>query len=149
LDTDTADYIAALPPAVNRAQAFTLWLRSRDFRQSRDRAVAYVERVLSDNPHSTLQVVLDPLDNPQSLTAATLEALTRACFRELSYLDRFYSLLPGRPQGAKRLVVFADAQARRRLGTDWGHQIGEFAALVWRGADQTSYELEEHEYVVT
>jgi hypothetical protein len=137
--------LGGLPEAAERAQAFTLWLQSRDFRSARDRAVAYVERLLAENPHTTLQVVLEPTDDPRSLSVGTLEALTRACFHEPTYLDRFYSLQTGRPQGAKRLVVLVAAGDRRRVGAAWSRQVGEFATLVWRGEGQGASELEEHE----
>lgn len=143
------ELLGALPEAAERAQAFTLWLRSHDFRWVRGHAVACIERVLADNPHSTLQVVLEALGDPRTVTSGTLEALTRACFRDPSYLDRFYSLQAGRPQGAKRIVVLVPAEARGRLAADWGRTIGQFGTLVWRGEEPSPAELEEHEYVIT
>ena len=60
---------------------------------------------MADNPHTTLQVVLEPSGDPERLTAETLESLLAACYRTTTYLDRYYSLQPGRLLGSKRLVV--------------------------------------------
>ena len=75
--------------------AFTLWLRSADFHQRRREAAEQIERLLADNPHTTLQVVLEPTGDPERLTAETLESLLAACYRTTTYLDRYYSLQPG------------------------------------------------------
>ena len=94
-----------LPPAAARSQAFTLRLRSADFDRQRASAEAIVAQLLEENPYTTLQLILEPTADPQSLSPATLESLLAVCFRNPTYLDRFYSVLPGRPKGAKRLIV--------------------------------------------
>jgi hypothetical protein len=43
------------------------------------------------------------------------------------------------------LVVLVAAGDRRWLGAAWSRRVGEFATLVWRGAEQGASELEEHE----
>jgi hypothetical protein len=141
------------PPAVERSQAFTLWLRTRDFEAHREEAGELIECLLAENRHSTLQVVLEPLDNPRSVTPDLLEALLRSCFRSTSYLDRFYSVLPGRTKGAKRLVVLLPRSVRDDLGLDWIDAIGDYADIVWQGADAATDsvaadEWEAHEYVL-
>jgi radical SAM superfamily enzyme YgiQ (UPF0313 family) len=93
-----------LPPAHERAQAFTLWLRSNDFPAHADRAAAVVAGLLNDNPHTTLQVVFDA-PRPEQVDESVLSAVEAACYRTTSYLDRYYSLHPNPSLGAKRLVV--------------------------------------------
>lgn len=135
-----------LPPAGERAQTITLWLRSRDFHHDREVAASMVERVLADNPFTTLQVVLDPTDDPRSVSTAALDALAQACFARPTYLDRFYAVQPGRPKAAKRLVALAPFSQRAGLA-DWARDVGEVATVVWRGASDCEESLEENEYV--
>ena len=105
---------AALPPPARRAQAFTLWLRADDFHRRRKEAAAVLENLLADNPHTTLQVVIEPAGDLRRLSAAALESLLAACHASNSYLDWYYSLHPAGLLGAKRLVVVAPG--RRRAG---------------------------------
>jgi len=140
---------AAWPAPTERAQALTLWLCSRDFHSQRSRAAKAIEQVLTDNPFTTLQVVLEPTGDPRRLTATALDALARACFGQPTYLDHFYAVQPGRPKGAKRLVVLAPRQQRAAIGTDWIDEVGEYGTLVWRGAATAGEELEAHEYAFT
>lgn len=140
------DEIPDLPPAVLLAQTLTVWLTSRDFNRARHRAAAVVERVLAENPFTTLEVVVEPTGDPRSLSVATLDAVARACFRRPTYLDRFYAVQPGRPKAAKRFVVLAPFTQRAEL-TNWSEQIGEAATIVWRGAHEAIPALEEYEYV--
>jgi len=58
--------------------------------------------------------------------------LRRTCYRRTTYLDRFYSILPGPMKGSKRLVVLLDASDRERLGSEAIAALEEFAAIVWR-----------------
>jgi len=120
-----------LPPPEIRAQAFTLWLRSSQFDVHRNRAAAVVRQLLDENPFTTLQVVLEPMGDVQGLTIRTLEQLREAGFRHPTYLDKFYSVLPGRPKGAKRLVVLLPPVVRDQI--DWIRldQLGEYATIVW------------------
>jgi hypothetical protein len=141
-----------LPPASQRAQAMVLWLRSARFRDHAELAAALIARLLDDNPHTTLQVVLEPTNTTASnvppLTVELLDTLLAACFRSTSYLDRFYSLHPSRLMGAKRLVVLLPCSERSRLGLDWVDDIGQYAAIVWRGGQIDETDLALHEYVV-
>jgi radical SAM superfamily enzyme YgiQ (UPF0313 family) len=121
-------YRGALPPGYFPSLAFTLWFRCSDFQQQRQKAVAQIERLLADNPHTTLQVVLEPTGDPERLTAETLESLLAACYRTTTYLDRFYSLQPGRLLGSKRLVVLLPPQSR--ASEAWRRCVGEFATLI-------------------
>ena len=62
-----------LPAASARSLAFTLWLKSADFRARAAEAAELVRQVLVDNPHTTLQVILEPVGDPRHLTAEVLE----------------------------------------------------------------------------
>jgi radical SAM superfamily enzyme YgiQ (UPF0313 family) len=148
VDLDRPPAGEALPPPARRAQAFTLWLRSADFDARRDEAAARIARVLADNPHTTLQVVLEPGGDPRRVTPELLETLLAECYRTTSYLDWHYSLHPGRLLGAKRLVVLAPWTERPRVGTAWIDEIGECASLAWLNGDETEATLRDQEYVV-
>jgi hypothetical protein len=135
-----------LPPAGERSQAFTLWLRGTRF----DTAAALIRRVLDDNPYTTLQVVLEPIGETRHVTPALLESLLAVCQERPTYLDKFYALQPGRPNGAKRLIVVLPAARRRSVDPDWLTEIGATASVVWRGADvPVEQELDAFEYVAT
>jgi radical SAM superfamily enzyme YgiQ (UPF0313 family) len=138
--------VERLPLTTSRAQALTLWLRSDDFHDGRRRTAALIEQLLTDCPFTTLQVILEPTDDPRRLSAAALDAVARACFRRPSYLDRFYAVQPGRPKGAKRLVALAPFSQRLELA-DWAREAGEVATVVWRGAGEQQPSLEEYEHV--
>ena len=130
LDLDDARGADAFVPAARRAQAFTLWLRSADFHARRHLAAEWVANVLRDNPHTTLQVVVDPTDEPQRVTPDVLDLLLETCHESLSYLDWYYSLHPGRLLGAKRLVVLAPPAVRDESA--WTEAVQERATLLWK-----------------
>jgi hypothetical protein len=143
LDDDPAG--ACLPAAEARTQAFTLWLRADDFRPHSDAVHGIIRRVLDENPHTTLQVLLEPGD-AASISPAFLADLRRTCYRRTSYLDRFYSILPGPMKGSKRLVVLLDPGDREHLGVEVISEIEEFAAIVWRDSVPTEVpEVDEHD----
>ncbi len=148
IDLDSTDTPDWLPPPEERSQAFTLCLRAADFGCHAETVEALVEQLLTENPHTTLQVILEPGD-PRSITAAFLADLTRTCYRRTTYLDRFYSILPGPMKGSKRLVVLLDAAQRESLDAGQIAGIGEFASIVWRGTPNAdAHELSEHEYAL-
>ena len=136
--------ISASPPAGTRAQAFTLWLRSGNFSRNISQAAKLIREVLTPNPFTTLQVVLEPTD---TLTAAdvqhavTPEVLGISSWAHVwstrTYLDKFCTLQPGRPNGAKRLVVVLPLELRARSDPDWIAEVGEFASLAWRTPNGT------------
>ena len=66
VELDLPEAAAGLPPA-SRAEAFTLLLRSGDFDAGRP-AAAMIRRIVEENPHTTLQVVLEPTAAPERLT---------------------------------------------------------------------------------
>lgn len=120
---------AELPPAGRRALAFTLHLRSADFHGRRDRGAALVRRVVEENPHTSLDVLLEPVGGPSRLTEEALAALLAACFPSTSYLDLYYSLHPNRLLGAKRLIVVLDAGDRETLGPGGLDRIARYATV--------------------
>jgi hypothetical protein len=140
---------AECPPASRRAVGFTLWLRGDDLGERSRECAALATRLLEENPHTTLQVVLEPTGDPRCVTPALLEEILVACYRQPTYLDRFYSIAPGGVKGTKRIVVVAPAARRRRLGGAWIGAIGECATLVWRGPEVSlESNLEAHEHVL-
>ena len=121
----------ALPDASSRSLAFTLWLKSANFRARAAKAAELVRRVLVDNPHTTLQVILEPAGDPRHLTAEVLETLLAVSHESLSYLDWFYSLHPIRLLGAKRLVVLLPAAMKQSLDEAWLDEIEDRATIHW------------------
>jgi radical SAM superfamily enzyme YgiQ (UPF0313 family) len=112
------------------ALSFTLWFRSADFHAQRQAAADAIARLLAANPHTTLQVVLEPTGDPERLTIETLELLLATCYRTTTYLDRYYSMHPGRLLGSKRLVVTLPAGRRSRADESWRENVAEYATLV-------------------
>jgi hypothetical protein len=142
-----------LPPPASRCGAFELRLQAADFRKHRDEACGLIRRLLEDNPHSTLRIVLEPTGDPTSLTMSFLQAVRTACLQDPSYLDRFYSMQLGRPKGAKHIVIRLPWTARDLAGLDWIDDVGQFASIVWTGEglpseEDLSEELEAHEFVL-
>jgi radical SAM superfamily enzyme YgiQ (UPF0313 family) len=119
-----------LPPAGRRAQAFTLWLTTKDFRGRCEAALALICQVLEQSPHGTLQIVLDPAGKPENLTAATLSRMLETCYQSVSYLDRCGSVHSGRLRGAKRLIVILPAAEQARMDFRWRREIEEYATIV-------------------
>ena len=145
IDLDEQMDLSPLLPE-QRTQAFTLVLRAADFRLQAVAAQRLVEQLLTDNPHTTLQVVLDA-GSAATITPSFLADLKSTCYRRTTYLDRFYSILPGPMKGSKRLIVLLDARERDCLGPEEFAAIDEFATVVWRGlAPGENVEFGEPEY---
>jgi hypothetical protein len=137
-----------LPPAADRTQAFTLWLRAADFHACRRQAVKLIRQVLADNPFTTLQVIVEPTAALERLTAESLQMLLAACYEEPTYLDRYYSLHPGRLLGSKQIAVLLPFGQRAILGQSWRRQMANWATLLWRGQPMHPVALEEFESLV-
>jgi radical SAM superfamily enzyme YgiQ (UPF0313 family) len=144
LDSETASTVPPAPPAL----CYTLWLRSADFHQRRQAAAAIVAQLLAANPHITLQVILEPTADPQRLTTETLELLLSTCYQSPTYLDRYYSLHPGRLLGSKRLAVLLPLELRDALSQDWCRRVADYATLLWQGDPPVAAPLEEYELIV-
>jgi hypothetical protein len=127
------------PPADRRAQAFTVWLRAAHFDEQAAECVRIIREHLAANPYTTLQVVLEPTGPAfpeviaRQLTPRLLGGLMAACQENPTYLDKFYALQPGRMNGAKCLIVLLPDAVRDRMDDGWEVEVGELAAVVWRG----------------
>ncbi len=122
---------SSLPPSDERTQAFTLWLKAEDFRVHTKSARKLIEQILDENPHTTLQVLMEPGD-PTSITASLLADLKSVCYSRTNYLDRFYSILPGAMKGSKCLVVLLEPRDEALLDPETIIAIDEFATIVWK-----------------
>jgi len=121
---------ALLPPPQRWANSLLLWLQAADFDAARHTAAAVLDYVLCQAPHTTLQVVLEPQGDYQQVSPRCLSLLLETLYRTISYLDRYYSVQPGRLRGAKRLVVVAPEAARK--DRRWRQAAGQYAELVFR-----------------
>ena len=79
-----------------------------------------------------------------SLAPAALAALLEACQEQPTYLDKFAAWQPGKPAGAKRLVVLLPFGVRPELTGQWLDAVGEVATIVWRGCEAN--EMQENEF---
>jgi radical SAM superfamily enzyme YgiQ (UPF0313 family) len=137
------------PPASTWSQAFTLWLHTSDFHRHCARAAKLIRQVLDTNPFTTLQVVLEPDTNLdaaevcRSLDVGLLETFFGVCQTQSSYLDCYYALQPGRPNGAKRLVVLLPTEWRRRLDPGWLEEMRTLATIVWCGSRRVEVSREQ------
>jgi hypothetical protein len=147
---------SAPPPLEQRAQAYTLWLQSAQFGRQSDRARALIRGLLKANPFSTIQVVLDPTKGTtpeavqREIGPELLGNLMAVCHENPTYLDKFYALQPGRPNGAKRLLLLLPRSWRGQLDSGWVEDTGTWATVVWRSAaraDAPEEELEAYEHV--
>jgi radical SAM superfamily enzyme YgiQ (UPF0313 family) len=130
------------PPADERALAFTLWLCAADLMRHEATITRLIRTLLGDNPFTTLQVVLEPsraVPDPEWLSR-----LFAACQEDPTYLDRFYSLQPGRAAGSRRLVVVLDGADRPTLAA-WSDAVADFVTVVWRG---DVGDLDDHEFAL-
>lgn len=126
IDLDAqSDPLLHLPAAADRTQAFQLHLQARDFDHMRPAVLALVSRLLGEDPHATLELLFEPRSTP-GISAETLDTVAAAAFASPSYLDRFYSLLPGRGRGAKRLVVLLPQAAAQCA---WVNEISALADI--------------------
>ncbi len=118
------------PPPELCTAAFTLWARDDDWQRRLPDVQRAIRHVLQHNPHTTLQVVLQPQRDPARLTPQCLAALAETCFERTTYLDKFYSILPGGPRGAKRLVVVLEPVVARRATPAWRAEASRWATVV-------------------
>jgi radical SAM superfamily enzyme YgiQ (UPF0313 family) len=139
---------AQLSDPVVRAQAFTLWLRSTNFSGHRAKVARFIRELLAANPFTTLQVVLQPTGVRtaevimDTLTPDVLGEQLAVCLENPTYLDKFYALQPGRPNGAKRLILLLPLPLRTTCDPDWIEAVGEFATLVWQSTSEQEPEAD-------
>ncbi|MFO0944099.1 MAG: radical SAM protein [Pirellulales bacterium] len=120
------------PPA-KRSQAFTLWFFGNDFRRSRTKMAELIETLLTDNPHSTLQIVLEPTEDAHQIPVGLPAKLLEACYQRPNYLDRYYSLNPNGTLGSKRVLILTPAAWRSGIDADWLEQVGQSATIAYHG----------------
>lgn len=125
-----------LPPPHHRAQALTLWFRGERLDQATDGMQRVIDQVLADGPHSTLQIVLQPLGAEPKLSGATIDRLLASCYQHPNYLDRYYSLNPAGLLGSKRTLVVLDAETEANASDAWLAEIEEVATIVERTPEQ-------------
>jgi len=127
VDLDARPYS---PPALPRraSQAFTIWFRTRDPYDRLNDAAAVVPEHLQANPFSTLAIVLE---TDGAFPFDVFDGLRAACQRpENIYLDRFYEFTPGRPAGARRVVVVLP-RTSERVDADWVRDSLVHCDVVW------------------
>jgi radical SAM superfamily enzyme YgiQ (UPF0313 family) len=150
VDLDSADRPDPMA-AECRAQAFTLWLRSARFGRYSRAAAELIHDLLRANPFTTLQVVLEPAGEltpeavQREIGARLLSELLAACQANPTYLDKFYALQPGRPNGAKRLIVLLPLEMRGQMPSAWGEDVGRLATVVWRAEAEGLHREDEME----
>ncbi len=127
--TNGTHLCSILGPPDTRTQAFTLWLRAGDMASHVESATRLIERLLSENPHTTLQVLLEP-DDATSVTPTVLENLKRTCYLQATYLDRFYSIFPGPMKGSKRLIVLLKPDDATRIAPEELAVLSDIATVV-------------------
>jgi radical SAM superfamily enzyme YgiQ (UPF0313 family) len=124
------------PPAECRRQAFTLWVRSRDLGGDGRRIAAMIDRILQENPFTTLQVVLEPSFDAdwRGLHAAAFEPIVRACRANPTYLDKFYAMQPGEPRGSRRIVLLLTDESRQLMPPTWIEELEANVGTIARAA---------------
>ncbi len=145
VDLDAA-HRGEMPPAAARAQAFTLHCMAHDFSRHEELCAALIRQALDGEPHTTLQVVLQPRAGTGRITQDILAALQAACYEHTNYLDRMLALLPGTMKGSKRIVLLLDSVTRNDLPPDWSDAVGEFATIAWQGGAIPAELLQPHEF---
>lgn len=131
--TWSVDRLLAEHPSACRAQALTVWIRGNDFRARQADLLSLIERLLLDNPHSTMQIVLQPNQQATELPVDLPSRLLEACYRKPNYLDRYYSLNPNGTLGSKRVLILLPAECREQLPEPWLSQVGESCTIVYHG----------------
>lgn len=125
-----------LPPAERRRQAFTLWFRSRDLGGNGRRIAAMIDRILQDNPFTTLQVVLEPTGDAdwRNMTPSAFDDIVQACRSQPTYLDKFYALQPGEPRGSRRIVLLLADEIHQSMPPTWIDELEANVGTVARAA---------------
>ncbi len=113
IDFDTGEESPSIPTN-RRRQAFTLWTKSSTLIAYSPRIAATIREILEANPFTTLQVVLESALVAKVLDEGPLNQIVEACHANPTYLDKYYSLQPGEPRGAKRIVLLIPDGQRMR-----------------------------------
>lgn len=136
LDRDwTAAQVLENCPATTRAQSLTVWFHGSDCERRQDEMLKLLGQVLDDNPHSGLQIVLEPSRHPTQISPELTSRMLQVCYRKPSYLDRFYSLNPNGNLGSKRVLVLLPSDIRSDLDRAWLEGIGQSATVAYFGKE--------------
>lgn len=98
--------------------AHTLWIKAQHFEGRANDVRYWTDRVINENPHVTLWIVLDISDAQTLPKEDDVQAIFRACYdRSHSYWDWYFAPeLPPGPSGAKRVVVYSSRSLQGRRG---------------------------------
>jgi radical SAM superfamily enzyme YgiQ (UPF0313 family) len=138
IDLDSAER-SEPPPVGCRTQSFTLWLKSARFGRHGRQVAGLIHELLRENPFTTLQVVLEPAGEltpeavQREVDGRLLKEVMAACQANPTYLDKYYALQPGRPNGAKRLIMLLPLALREQLPQAWSEDVGGLTTVVWQG----------------
>ncbi|MBC7337453.1 MAG: hypothetical protein H5U01_14470, partial [Clostridia bacterium] len=97
--------------------AHTLWITAREFADRSAEIVPWVRRVVGENPHTSLWVVLDVTQSNSLPTAEDVFHIMDALYEQPpTYWDWHLALhpKPGR-LGAKRIVIYSERPLKGRL----------------------------------
>lgn len=125
IDLD-AEPTPELPAANECAQAMCVWFTADNLAGHAKSIHSSLKRLLDANPHSTLQIVLEPTGDPHQLQPEFVEDVLSVCYQQPNYLDRYYSLNPQGMLGSKRVVI----KLRDDVDDDWADAMLEAATLV-------------------
>ena len=137
-----------LPPAEHRAQAMTVWFFGSEFSSRRSFMRQVLVQLLTECPHSSVQIVLEPTSDPRQVSSQIVDCLLNACYEHPNYLDRYYSLNPGGLLGSKRVLICLRAEVRSQIDREWLDRVGESCTIVWRGGAIDESDLADFELCV-
>ncbi|MCU0726481.1 MAG: radical SAM protein [Planctomycetes bacterium] len=122
----------AIPPRT--ASFMTLRLSTRDAFATRRRAARLIRDLLTAEPFSGLQVILE---TPEPFPFDVFEAIEEAFAQpERPYHETVRSHLPGRPPTARRIAVVLPAAARAEAGEDWVRDAAVHAEVFFRHGER-------------
>ncbi len=103
-----------------------VWFSAQDLASHTKTIHRSLKELLAANPHSTLQIVLEPTGDPHRLQPEFVEDVLAVCYQQPNYLDRYYSLNPQGMLGSKRVVIkLADD-----VDEEWADAMLDAATLV-------------------
>ncbi len=144
INLDESDY--EMPAAERRAVNFTLHLLSSDFSRDAGTVCELVADCLKANPHSSLQVLLEPTGDPRSLNAELTHDILSLYCNVNTYLNRYYSVQPYGGAGAARTYVLLTSSARERMNERKLEGLRETAAIVWLDGELSDEDAANGDY---
>lgn len=114
------------PAAAACAQAMCVWFVADDLAAHAKTIHRSLRKMLDANPHSTLQVILEPTGDPHRLQPEFVEDVLSVCYQQPNYLDRYYSLNPQGMLGSKRVVI----KVPEHVDEEWADAMLDTATLL-------------------